>query len=232
VAVSGNMQVVVLAPTTLLAEQHYQTFADRFADWPVKVAELSRFKSAKEQNEALAQLGEGKVDIIIGTHRLLQKDVKFKRLGLVIIDEEHRFGVRQKEAMKRMRAEVDVLTLTATPIPRTLGLALEGLRDFSIIATAPQKRLAIKTFVHAHSKGIVREAVMREFKRGGQVYFLHNEVDTIENMRSQLNELVPEARISVGHGQLPERELERVRRRAAARHREQRGGSSCLGMLA
>ena len=212
VAVSGGMQVVVLAPTTLLAEQHYQTFADRFADWPVKVAELSRFKSAKEQNEALAQLGQGKVDIIIGTHRLLQKDVKFKRLGLVIIDEEHRFGVRQKEAMKRMRAEVDVLTLTATPIPRTLGLALEGLRDFSIIATAPQKRLAIKTFVHAHSKGIVREAVMREFKRGGQVYFLHNEVDTIENMRQQLGDLIPEARISVGHGQLPERELERVMR--------------------
>ena len=212
VAVSGGMQVVVLAPTTLLAEQHYQTFADRFADWPVKVAELSRFKSAKEQNEALAQLGEGKVDIIIGTHRLLQKDVKFKRLGLVIIDEEHRFGVRQKEAMKRMRAEVDVLTLTATPIPRTLGLALEGLRDFSIIATAPQKRLAIKTFVHAHGKGIVREAVMREFKRGGQVYFLHNEVETIENMRQQLAELLPEARISVGHGQLPERELERVMR--------------------
>jgi len=212
VAVAGGMQVVVLAPTTLLAEQHYQTFADRFADWPVKVAELSRFKSAREQNEALAQLAEGKVDIIIGTHRLLQKDVSFKRLGLVIIDEEHRFGVRQKEAMKRLRAEVDVLTLTATPIPRTLGLALEGLRDFSIIATAPQKRLAIKTFVHAYSKGIVREAVMREFKRGGQVYFLHNEVETIENMRQELSDLLPEARISVGHGQLPERELERVMR--------------------
>ncbi len=212
VAVADSKQVVVLAPTTLLAEQHYQTFADRFADWPVRVAELSRFKSAKEQNEALAQLAEGKLDIIIGTHRLLQKDVRFQRLGLVIIDEEHRFGVRQKEAMKRLRAEVDVLTLTATPIPRTLGLALEGLREFSIIATAPQKRLAIKTFVHAHSKGIVREAVLREFKRGGQVYFLHNEVDTIENMRNRLAELVPEARISVGHGQLPERELERVMR--------------------
>ena len=212
VAASSGKQVVVLAPTTLLTEQHFQTFSDRFADWPVRIAELSRFKSAKEQNAALAQLAEGQVDIIIGTHRLLQKDVRFKRLGLVIIDEEHRFGVRQKESLKRLRSEVDVLTLTATPIPRTLGLALEGLREFSIIATAPQRRLAIKTFVHPHSKGIVREAVLREFKRGGQVYFLHNEVETIENMRQQLSELLPEARISVGHGQLPERELERVMR--------------------
>ncbi|HLW05195.1 MAG TPA: transcription-repair coupling factor [Azoarcus sp.] len=212
IAVADGKQVVVLTPTTLLAEQHYQTFADRFADWPVKVAELSRFKSAKEQNEALQQLAEGKLDIIIGTHRLLQKDVQFKRLGLVIIDEEHRFGVRQKEAMKRLRREVDILTLTATPIPRTLGLALEGLREFSIIATAPQKRLAIKTFIHPHSKGIVREAVLRELKRGGQIYFLHNEVETIQNMREKLEELLPEARIAVGHGQLPERELERVMR--------------------
>jgi transcription-repair coupling factor (superfamily II helicase) len=169
--VADGKQVVVLCPTTLLAEQHYQTFADRFADWPIKVAELSRFKSAKEQAEAIKQLGEGKVDILIGTHRLLQKDVTFKRLGLVIIDEEHRFGVRQKEALKALRSEVDILTLTATPIPRTLGLALEGLREFSVIATAPQKRLAIKTFVQRHSKGIIREAVIREFKRGGQVYF-------------------------------------------------------------
>ncbi|MBL8443581.1 MAG: DEAD/DEAH box helicase, partial [Zoogloeaceae bacterium] len=186
VAVADGKQVVVLTPTTLLAEQHYQTFADRFADWPVKVAELSRFKSAKEQADALKLLGEGKVDIIIGTHRLLQKDVQFKRLGLVIIDEEHRFGVRQKEALKTLRSEVDILTLTATPIPRTLGLALEGLREFSVIATPPQKRLAIKTFVHGFSKGIVREAVLREFKRGGQVFFLYNEVDTIENMRDTL----------------------------------------------
>ncbi|QDF97147.1 transcription-repair coupling factor [Azoarcus sp. DD4] len=212
IAVADGKQVVVLCPTTLLAEQHYQTFADRFADWPIKIAELSRFKSTKEQAEALKQLGEGKVDIIIGTHRLLQKDVLFKRLGLVIIDEEHRFGVRQKEALKQLRSEVDILTLTATPIPRTLGLAMEGLREFSVIATAPQKRLAIKTFVQRWSKGIVREAVLREFKRGGQVYFLHNEVDTIENVRNELAELLPEARIVVGHGQLPERELERVMR--------------------
>ncbi len=212
IAVADGKQVVVLAPTTLLTEQHYQTFSDRFADWPIKIAELSRFRSAKEQTQALKELAEGKVDIIIGTHRLLQKDVHFKRLGLVVIDEEHRFGVRQKEALKQLRSEVDILTLTATPIPRTLGLALEGLREFSVIATAPQKRLSIKTFVQRHSKGIVREAVLREFKRGGQVYFLHNEVDTIENMRDALTELLPEARIVVGHGQLPERELERVMR--------------------
>ncbi|AYH44269.1 transcription-repair coupling factor [Azoarcus sp. DN11] len=212
IAVADGKQVVVLTPTTLLAEQHYQTFADRFADFPIRIAELSRFKSAKEQAEALKLLGEGKVDIIIGTHRLLQKDVQFKRLGLVIIDEEHRFGVRQKEALKALRSEIDILTLTATPIPRTLGLALEGLREFSVIATAPQKRLAIKTFVQRHSKSIVREAVLREFKRGGQVYFLHNEVETIENVRNDLAELLPEARIVVGHGQLPERELERVMR--------------------
>jgi transcription-repair coupling factor (superfamily II helicase) len=212
VAVADGKQVAILTPTTLLAEQHYQTFADRFADWPIKVAEISRFKSAKEQGEALQLLADGKVDIIIGTHRLLQKDVRFKNLGLVIIDEEHRFGVRQKEAMKTLRSEVDILTLTATPIPRTLGLALEGLREFSVIATPPQKRLSIKTFVQRYSKGVVREAVLREFKRGGQVYFLHNEVDTIENMRDALAELIPEARIAIGHGQLPERELERVMR--------------------
>ncbi|KAF7599684.1 MAG: transcription-repair coupling factor [Candidatus Dactylopiibacterium carminicum] len=212
IAVADGKQVAVLCPTTLLAEQHYQTFADRFADWPIKVAEISRFKTAKEQAEALEQLAQGKVDILIGTHRLLQKDVEFKRLGLVIIDEEHRFGVRQKEALKNLRAEVDILTLTATPIPRTLGMAMEGLREFSVIATAPQKRLAIKTFVQSWSKGIVREAVLREFKRGGQVYFLHNEVDTIDNMRESLAELLPEARIVVGHGQMNERELERVMR--------------------
>ncbi|MDK9726504.1 MAG: transcription-repair coupling factor [Sterolibacteriaceae bacterium MAG5] len=212
VAVAGGKQVAVLCPTTLLAEQHYQTFADRFADWPVKVAELSRFRSAKEQADAIAALGEGRIDILVGTHRLLQKDVNFSRLGLVIVDEEHRFGVRQKEAMKALRAEVDVLTLTATPIPRTLGMSLEGLRDFSVIATAPQKRLAIKTFVSRWSNGTIREACLREFKRGGQVYFLHNEVETIENMRERLEKLLPEARIVVGHGQLPERELERVMR--------------------
>ena len=212
VAVSDGKQVAILCPTTLLAEQHYQNFADRFANWPVKIAEISRFKSAKEQDEAVELLAQGRIDVLIGTHRLLQKDVKFERLGLIIIDEEHRFGVRQKEALKALRAQVDVLTLTATPIPRTLGLSLEGLRDFSVIATPPQKRLAIKTFVTKWSNGQVREACLREFKRGGQVYFLHNEVDTIENMKERLHALLPEARIVVGHGQLPERELERVMR--------------------
>ena len=216
VAVAGGKQVAVLCPTTLLAEQHYQTFADRFAliehTWPVKVAELSRFRSAAEQSEAIKALADGKIDILVGTHRLLQKDVAFSRLGLVVIDEEHRFGVRQKEALKALRAEVDVLTLTATPIPRTLGLSLEGLRDFSVIATAPSKRLAIKTFVSRWSTGLIREACLREFKRGGQVYFLHNEVETIDNMRDRLVKLLPEARIVIGHGQLPERELERVMR--------------------
>ncbi len=211
-AVAGGKQAAVLCPTTLLCEQHFQTFSDRFADWPVKIIKLSRFKTAKETAQALKELAEGKVDIVIGTHKLLQKDVKFTRLGLVVIDEEHRFGVRQKEALKALRAEVDVLTLTATPIPRTLGMSLEGLRDFSVIATAPQKRLAIKTFVSRYSDGIIREALLREFKRGGQVYFLHNEVDTIENMRDKLTKLLPEARIVVGHGQMNERELERVMR--------------------
>ncbi len=216
VAVADGKQVAILCPTTLLAEQHYQNFADRFAqvahEWPVKIAELSRFKSAREQDEAVELLAQGKIDILIGTHRLLQKDVKFERLGLIIVDEEHRFGVRQKEALKALRASVDVLTLTATPIPRTLGLSLDGLRDFSVIATPPQKRLAIKTFVSRWSGGQVREACLREFKRGGQVYFLHNEVDTIENMKERLQALLPEARIVIGHGQLPERELERVMR--------------------
>ena len=211
-AVAGGRQVAVLCPTTLLCEQHYQTFADRFADWPVKVAEISRFKTAKETAQALKELEEGKIDIVIGTHKLIARNVKFARLGLVMIDEEHRFGVRQKEALKALRAEVDVLTLTATPIPRTLAMSLEGLRDFSVIATAPQKRLAIKTFVSRFSDGIIREAVLRELKRGGQVYFLHNEVDTIENMREKLEKLLPEARILVGHGQLGERDLERVMR--------------------
>lgn len=216
VAVADGKQVAVLAPTTLLAEQHYQTFSDRFAqvahEWPARIAEISRFKSAKEQTQALKEAAEGKIDVLIGTHRLLQKDVSFARLGLVIIDEEHRFGVRQKEALKSLRAEVDVLTLTATPIPRTLAMSLEGIRDFSVIATAPQKRLAIKTFVSPWSRGLIREAVLREFKRGGQVYFLHNEVDTIEEMGTRLADLLPEARIVIGHGQLPERELERVMR--------------------
>lgn len=211
-AVAGGKQVAVLCPTTLLCEQHYQTFVDRFADWPVRIAELSRFKTAKETALALKEMAEGKIDIVIGTHKLIGKEVEFARLGLVIIDEEHRFGVRQKETLKALRAEVDVLTLTATPIPRTLAMSMEGLRDFSVIATAPQKRLAIKTFVSKFSDGIIREAVLRELKRGGQVYFLHNEVETIENMREKLEKLVPEARIVIGHGQMNERELERVMR--------------------
>ncbi|WP_438396567.1 transcription-repair coupling factor [Caballeronia sp. DA-9] len=212
IAVLGGKQVAILSPTTLLAEQHTNTFTDRFADWPVKIAELSRFKSTKEVAGSIQAINDGTVDIVIGTHKLLSNDVVFKRLGLVIIDEEHRFGVRQKEALKALRAEVDVLTLTATPIPRTLGMALEGLRDFSIIATAPQKRLAIKTFVRREEDGVIREAMLRELKRGGQVYFLHNEVETIENRRSMLEALVPEARIAVAHGQMHERELERVMR--------------------
>jgi transcription-repair coupling factor (superfamily II helicase) len=209
-AVMGGYQVAVLVPTTLLAEQHFNNFSDRFSAWPVKLAELSRFRSPKEQAESLQALAEGKLDIVIGTHRLIQKDVKFARLGLVILDEEHRFGVRQKEQLKALRAEVDVLTLTATPIPRTLAMSLEGIRDFSVIATAPQKRLSIKTFVQSFSNGLIREAVLRELKRGGQVYFLHNEVSTIEAMRERLEKLLPEARIRVGHGQMGERELEQV----------------------
>ncbi len=212
IAVAAGTQVAVLVPTTLLAEQHYQNFCDRFADWPVKLDELSRFRSAKEQKLALQGVADGKVDIIIGTHRLLQEDIRFKNLGLVIIDEEHRFGVRQKEKLKALRAEVDMLTLTATPIPRTLAMSLEGMRDFSVIATAPQKRLAIKTFVTQYNTGIIREAVLRELKRGGQVYFLHNEVDTIHAMREKLAGLLPEARIGVAHGQMPERELEHAMR--------------------
>ncbi len=212
VAVMGGRQVAVLVPTTLLAEQHFNNFSDRFAEWPIKVAEISRFRTAKEQTEALRGLAAGEIDIIIGTHRLIQKDVKFKNLGLVILDEEHRFGVRQKEQLKALRAEVDVLTLTATPIPRTLSMAMEGLREFSIITTPPQKRLSIKTFHTDYSEGIIREAAMREFKRGGQVYFLHNEVDTIHSMREKLERILPDARIAVAHGQLRERELEHVMR--------------------
>jgi transcription-repair coupling factor (superfamily II helicase) len=212
VAVADDQQVAVLTPTTLLAEQHFNTFSDRFADWPVRVAELSRFRTGKETAAALQGLAEGRVDIAIGTHKLLSRDVKFRRLGLVIVDEEHRFGVRQKERLKALRAEVDVLTLTATPIPRTLAMSLEGLRDLSAIATAPAKRLAIKTFVTPYSPGIIREAALRELKRGGQIYFLHNEVESIDAQAERLAELVPEARIVVAHGQMRERELERVMR--------------------
>ena len=212
VAVNEGKQVAVLVPTTLLAEQHFQTFTDRFAEWPVKLAELSRFRSPKEQAAALAGLAEGKIDIAIGTHRLIQADVKFANLGLVIIDEEHRFGVRQKERLKALRAEVDVLTLTATPIPRSLAMAMEGLRDFSVIATAPEKRLAIKTFVSRTSDGLLREACQRELRRGGQIYFVHNDIGSIANLEEKLIRLIPEARIRIAHGQMRERELEYVMR--------------------
>ncbi len=210
VAVQGGKQVAVLVPTTLLAQQHYQTFADRFADWPVRVELLSRFRGDAQAKAALAGLAEGKVDVVVGTHRLLQPGVRFKDLGLVIIDEEHRFGVRDKERLKALRAEVDVLTLTATPIPRTLNMALGGLRDLSLISTPPAGRLSIKTFVSEWSAPVIREACLRELRRGGQVYFVHNSVDTIENTGRVLGELVPEARIAIGHGQMRERDLEQV----------------------
>ena len=210
VAVQAGRQVAILVPTTLLAQQHHQTFADRFADWPVKVELLSRFRAGAQAKATLDGLAQGKVDIVIGTHRMLQPGVRFKDLGLLIIDEEHRFGVRDKERLKQMRAEVDVLTLTATPIPRTLNLALGGLRDLSLIATPPAARLSIKTFVSEWNAPMVREACLRELRRGGQVYFVHNSVDTIGRTAEQLTALVPEARIAIGHGQMRERDLEQV----------------------
>jgi transcription-repair coupling factor (superfamily II helicase) len=210
IAVHSGKQVAILVPTTLLAQQHYNSFRDRFADWPVTVEVMSRFKSTKEVNAAVAQLAEGKIDIVIGTHKLLQDDVKIKNLGLVIIDEEHRFGVRQKEQMKALRSEVDILTLTATPIPRTLNMAVSGMRDLSIIATPPARRLSVRTFVMEANKPVIKEALLRELLRGGQVYYLHNDVKTIEKCAADLAELVPEARIGIGHGQLGERELEQV----------------------
>ncbi|MBP6625917.1 MAG: transcription-repair coupling factor [Arenimonas sp.] len=210
VAATAGKQVALLVPTTLLAEQHYRNFRDRYADWPIRVEVLSRFKSAKEIKAALEQLADGKIDVIVGTHRLLQPDVKFKDLGLVIVDEEQRFGVRQKEALKALRAEVHLLTLTATPIPRTLNMAMSGLRELSIIATPPAHRLAVQTVVTPWDGPLMREAFQRELARGGQVYFLHNEVDTIEKMARDLAELVPEARIRIAHGQMPERELEQA----------------------
>ncbi|KRW69092.1 transcription-repair coupling factor [Pseudomonas sp. TTU2014-066ASC] len=210
IAVHSGKQVAVLVPTTLLAQQHYNSFRDRFADWPVRVEVMSRFKSAKEIQGAAQELAEGKVDILIGTHKLLQEDVKFTNLGLVIIDEEHRFGVRQKEQLKALRSEVDILTLTATPIPRTLNMAVAGMRDLSIIATPPARRLSVRTFVMEANKPTIKEALLRELLRGGQVYYLHNDVKTIEKCAADLAELVPEARIGIGHGQMRERELEQV----------------------
>ncbi|HET6432207.1 transcription-repair coupling factor [Dyella sp.] len=209
-AATAGKQVAVLVPTTLLAQQHYRNFADRFADWPVKVDVLSRFRSSKDVNAALKKLEAGEIDVIVGTHKLLQPDIKFKNLGLVVVDEEQRFGVRQKEQLKKLRAEVDLLTMTATPIPRTLNMAMAGLRDLSLITTPPAHRMAVRTFVAAWDPATIREAFQRELSRGGQVYFLHNEVDSIERTRRELEELIPEARIGIAHGQMPERELESV----------------------
>lgn len=210
VASHGGKQVAILAPTTLLAQQHYESLKDRFAEWPITVEVLSRFRTTKEVNQVLERVAEGKVDIVVGTHKLLQPDIKFKNLGLLIIDEEHRFGVRQKEQIKSLRAEIDILTLTATPIPRTLNMSMAGIRDLSIIATPPARRLSVKTFVRTYDEATIKEAILREILRGGQVYYLHNEVDTIEKTARDLQELIPEARIAVGHGQMRERDLERV----------------------
>ncbi|MDO5541905.1 MAG: transcription-repair coupling factor [Acinetobacter sp.] len=210
VAVQNNKQVAVLVPTTLLAQQHYESFKDRFADWPVRIEVLSRFGSSKSHQKTIEDLAEGKVDIVIGTHKILQENIQFKQLGLMIVDEEHRFGVRDKERIKALRADVDMLTLTATPIPRTLNMAFSGMRDLSIIATPPARRLAVKTFVQEHTGDTIKEAILRELLRGGQVYFLHNEVETIERSAETIRELVPEARVAVAHGQMRERELEQV----------------------
>ncbi|NND81951.1 MAG: transcription-repair coupling factor [Gammaproteobacteria bacterium] len=211
-AIAGSKQVVVLVPTTLLAQQHYDSFADRFADWPVTVELFSRFRSAKQIDQALEGIKNGTVDIAVGTHKLIQRGINFRDLGLMIIDEEHRFGVRQKEQLKKLRSQVDILTLTATPIPRTLNFALSGLRDISVIATPPRARLSVKTFVREWDDGLLREALIREIRRGGQVYFLHNEVQTIDKMQARIEQLLPEAKVRIGHGQMRERELESVMR--------------------
>ncbi|MDH3644565.1 MAG: transcription-repair coupling factor, partial [Gammaproteobacteria bacterium] len=210
VAAQSNKQVAVLVPTTLLAQQHFETFRDRFADWPVHIEVVSRLRSDGDVADVSSRLAAGKVDIVIGTHKLLNPAIEFKDLGLVVIDEEHRFGVRQKERLRNLRAEVDVLTLTATPIPRTLNMAMSGMRDLSIIATPPAKRLSIKTFVQEKRRHVIEEAITRELMRGGQVFYLHNEVRTIEQVADELAELLPEARIGVGHGQMPKRQLEAV----------------------
>lgn len=210
IAVQNNKQVVILVPTTLLAQQHYQTFQDRFADWPVRIEMISRFKTGKEQQNIIEHMQQGHVDIVIGTHKLLQDDIHFKSLGLVVIDEEHRFGVKQKERLKELRHNVHILTLTATPIPRTLNMAFSGIRDLSLIATPPARRLSVKTFVHEYQNSLIQEAVLREILRGGQVYFLHNDVATIEKTARDLEKLIPEARIGIAHGQMHERELEQV----------------------
>ena len=208
--VSDGMQVGLLVPTTVLAQQHYATFSERLSPYPLQVEVLSRFRTPKEQQEVLAGLETGAVDIVIGTHRLLQKDVKFKNLGLVVVDEEQRFGVGHKETLKRLRNQVDVLTLSATPIPRTLHMALTGIRDMSVMNTPPEARLPVKTFVSEYNEETIREAILREIERGGQVFFLHNRVRTIQQTAAELAELIPEARFMIGHGQMPEAELEEV----------------------
>jgi len=218
IAANNGKQVALLVPTTLLAQQHGQNFKDRLADWPIQVEILSRFRTGKEQQQVLQRLKEGKVDIVVGTHKLLQSDIEFKSLGLVIVDEEHRFGVKQKEKLKALRSSVDILTLTATPIPRTLNMSLAGIRDLSIIATPPAKRLSVKTFVHEYQSSLIQEAIQREIMRGGQVYFLHNDVSTIEKMARDIGELVPEARATVAHGQMHERDLERTMSEFYHRH--------------
>jgi len=210
IAVQNNKQVAILVPTTLLAQQHYESFRDRFANWPVVIDVLSRFRSGTQQDETLKRIREGKVDIVVGTHKLLNDSIKYKDLGLLIIDEEHRFGVQQKEKLKSMRADVDILTLTATPIPRTLNLAMSGVRDLSLIMTPPAKRLSVKTFIRESQDSLIKEAILRELLRGGQVFYLHNEVKTIERTAEHLHELIPEARVCVAHGQLPERQLEQI----------------------
>ncbi len=210
IAAHSGKQVAILAPTTLLAQQHFENFRDRFADWPVQIDVISRFRSGKEIDSVQNKLADGKIDVIIGTHKLLQSDLNYKNLGLLIIDEEHRFGVQQKEKLKSLRSEVDILTLTATPIPRTLNMAMSGIRDLSIIATPPAKRLSVKTFVRQSDSNMIKEAVLREILRGGQVYYLHNEVKSIEKTARELEELIPEARVTIGHGQMRERQLEQV----------------------
>ncbi|PCK10214.1 MAG: transcription-repair coupling factor [Alteromonadaceae bacterium] len=210
IAVQNGKQVAIMVPTTLLAQQHYENFKDRFADWPVNIEVLSRFRSTKESNDVIKRLEAGKVDLIVGTHKLIQGSIKYANLGLMIIDEEHRFGVRQKEAMKALRTDIDILTMTATPIPRTLNMSMNGIRDLSIIATPPAKRLSVKTFVRESDQNIIKEAILREIMRGGQVYYLHNEVKDIEKIAANLEVLVPEARVRIGHGQMRERDLESV----------------------
>jgi transcription-repair coupling factor (superfamily II helicase) len=210
IAVNDGKQVAILVPTTLLAQQHYENFRDRFANLPVSIEVLSRFKTAKEQNVVIANVESGQIDILIGTHKLLQNSIKYKDLGLLVVDEEHRFGVKQKEKIKQLRSNVDILTLTATPIPRTLNMAMGGMRDLSIIATPPAKRLAVKTFVRERDDALIRESILLEILRGGQVYFLHNNVDTIDKTAADIQKLLPEAKVTTAHGQMRERELERI----------------------